>query len=715
MSTTRNYLLHLLALLLIGTPSLVAQVSGISYTLSPSANYTFWDQQAGLGDGILAGGHLGIGFGENVELRGMYLFDVGLQRDFSDVLGQELAGLGDLAERDINLSRYGGEVRLNIGRSRLLPFLTLGAGIQSIEMDGGLRNEHVFASGGLGITLKVADRFTFKLEGKNTAYNFNPVRNLLTAEERTGLSLGEADFFNERLSNWSIGTGLTVYLGGRRPGTLTELDRAYAEAFTGGFSNISLLVEPTLSRINFDNALPYRDLYLGGAGIGLDFGPLVGFRAFYLQGMEDDRIGLDFDDIAVYGADFRFRFSSSTTGLSPFVSLGGGYIDTQEGYLGNNNTTEAVSQAFASGGLGASLNLSRSFSLTGNYKVLLTTSEDVENVESTDQIATSNQWSVGINLAFGKKAKRPDAMFTSVAQQDLERQQVMATLKQQSALADQARRNAEATKQLRNDYEGKIYQLKEALGQATAQRDTVAIDSLQSVISETEAVVTELQSREADLQTTIAQVSQDSMATQARIAASPNTASSPITAPAAAPQNAALFQGRNADGSPAPPVSRLTFTPAEFEGLIEEIFEGLNYGMPAMPMEMMPASGYEVPFGNRQNTQDTARINALERQLDQLRSTVEKLSEKQTAAEKARAADKEILRQEMKEGTQSILDEIRAMRTEIGNKSNMTDKEREQLRKEAEKAAKAAADADEKARKEAQKAADKKAKAGKNN
>jgi hypothetical protein len=35
----------------------------------------------------------------------------------------------------------------------------------------------------------------------------------------------------------------------------------------------------------------------------------------------------------------------------------------------------------------------------------------------------------------------------------------------------------------------------------------------------------------------------------------------------------------------------------------------------------------------------------------------------------------------MKESTQSILDEIRAMRTEIGNKSNMTDKKREQLKK----------------------------------
>lgn len=698
-----SYLLRficLTCLLAITLPS-SAQVSGISYSLSPSVNYTLWDNQAGLEDGLLAGGHLGIGFGENVELRGMYLFDLDLKRDFSGVLDQELPGL---AERDVNLSRYGGEIRLNIGRSRLLPFLTLGAGIQSLELDGGLKNEHVYASGGLGVTLKVADRFTLKIEGKNTAYNFNPVRNLLTEEERTNFLIDENDFFNERMSNWSIGTGLTVYLGGRRPGTLTEVDRAYAEVFTDGFRGVSLLVEPTISHINFDDDLPYRDMWLGGASLGLDFGPLVGFRAFYLRGMDDNKLSLDFDNIAVYGADFRFRFSSATTGLAPFLTLGGGYIGAQDDYVGRDDLQVVDSQAFASGGGGISLNLGRNLSITGTYKALLTTSSDLENLESADEIRSSGQWSAGINLAFGKKARRPDAMFTSTAQANMQRAQAEATLEKQVALAEQAKMNAEATKQLKNDYEVKIYSLSEELATARSKRDTTAIDSLEAVIERTEQVVAELENREKNLEKTIFDVETQTNFLQEELKEqvnAPVTFSTPEFPPKS---NGGLFSGRNADGTPAPPVSRLSFTPAEFEGLIEEIFEGLNYGMP--PMGMMPPGEYDTEYdlvktrgSGPQPAQDTARINEMERQLTELKTSVMELAEKQEQADQARASDKEALREEMKESTQSILDEIRAMRQELSNKSNLTDKEREQMKKDADKAAKEAEKAARKAKK----------------
>lgn len=702
---------------------LQAQVSGISYTLSPSANYTFWDDQAGLGDGLLAGGHLGIGFGENIELRGMYLFAPGLKRDFSSVIeGRDFSGQLGLAERDVNLSRYGGEVKLNLGRSRLLPFLTLGAGIQSIELDGGLKSEHVYASGGLGFTVSIADRFTFKVEGKNTAYNFNPVRNLLTAEERSNFFLSENDFFNERMSNWSIGTGFTVYLGGRRPGTLSEVDQAYAQVFNDGFRNLSLIVEPTLSHISFDDALAYRDTYLGGASLGLDFGPYVGVRAFYLRSMEDDKINLDFDRMSVYGADFRFNLTSATTGLSPFLTLGGGYINLDDDYIGRADAEgELVSQAFASGGLGASLNLSRNFRLVGTYKALLTTGNNVEDLESTDQIRTSSQWTAGINLVFGKKAKRPEAMFTSTAQAQMQRAQTEATLEKQVALADQAERNAKATRQLKNDYEIKLYNLTEELDLARAQQDTAAVDSLEIAIEETEEVVVELADREEQLEQEVKEAKQTSAELQNEMAVQGSPpAPSTFSAPAAAPQNGEILQGRNVEVSPSTSYSRLSFTPAEFEGLIEEIFEGLNYGMPAMGMPMPGA--YDTDYGMpAAAAQDTVRISALERQVRDLSVSLRDLNQEQNDAiedirtrqeddRKARIADKAELREEMKEGTQTILDEIRAMRTELSNKSDMSDKERGKIKKDEEKAAKEATEAAEKAAKEAKEAADKAAK-----
>jgi hypothetical protein len=49
-----------------------AQVKDISFTLSPFAEYTWWDDQSGLKDGTLLGGKLGFGFGEYLELRAVY-------------------------------------------------------------------------------------------------------------------------------------------------------------------------------------------------------------------------------------------------------------------------------------------------------------------------------------------------------------------------------------------------------------------------------------------------------------------------------------------------------------------------------------------------------------------------------------------------------------------------------------------------------------------
>lgn len=684
-----------------------AQVSGISYTLSPAVDYSFWDSNLGLSDGLLYGGRLGIGFGENVELRANYMRDLSLSRDFDGVLDIDPTGLAD---RDVNLTRYGGEVRLNLGRSSLLPFLTLGGGIQNIELDGGNKNEHIYASAGLGITVSIADRFTFKLEGKNTAFNFNPVRNLLTEDERLDNSLTEADFFSDRMSNWSVGTGFTFYLGGRRPGELSELDQAYAETFNNGFRNVSLIVEPTLSNIRFADELAYRDTYLGGVNLGLDFGPYVGMRAFYLRSMDDNEINLDFDRMQVYGADFRFRLTSVTTGLSPFLTLGGGYINLDDDYIGREGSTAGLeSQAFASGGAGASINLSRNFRIVGTYKRLLTTGTDVEDIATTDQIRSSGQWTAGVNLVFGKKAARPDAMFTSVAQNQVLKARMEADIARQDALAEQAKKNAAATRELRESYEARITDLQSELNAAYAIQDTLQIDSLEMVIADTKEVVEELETREEELAETIeetqsqaANLRSEAANQENNVAVSPASLST-TSAPASAPANR-RFGNEQPAGE-----SRLSFTPAEFEGLIEEIFEGLNAGMPAMaPMPMMMPGQYEMEMemettGRGRAAQDTARFNAMERQLTELKKTVETLSERQDEAKKAREKDKETLRKEMQQSTQSILDEIRAMREELGNKSNMTDKEREQIKKDAEKAAKDAQKAADKAAKEAEK------------
>ena len=516
------------------------------------------------------------------------------------------------------------------------------------------------------------------------------------------------------------------------------MDQAYNQALTNGFAGASLILEPTVSRISFDDDLLYRDTYLGGINLGLDFGPYVGLRAFYLRSMEDDELNLDFDNMTVYGGDFRFRLSPVTNGISPFVTLGGGYINLDDDYVGRDGPeTAAESQPFASGGGGLSVNLSRSFRLIGTYRALLTSGSDVEDLRSPDQIRTSSQWTAGVVLALGKKAKRPDALFASTAQQELQRQQAQANLEKQLALADQAKRNAEATRQLRQDYELKIYGLQQELEGAYTMADSVKIDSLQSAIAQTTEVVEELEVREADLAKVVQDGEVESNILKQQIESGLSVpAPTTFSAPASPPVNGYLgnnnYQQNNAAPAPANyGNSRIVLTPAEFQNLVEEIFEGLNAGLPPLPplnaeprrqvrieKRMIEQDGkvYEIETeedideenvfmfrsddgqtrqwtGKPQvrvrtatSAEDTKakadETAALKADLAALKETIRKMEERQTASEAERKAFEEEVRTSLDQGMGELLQAVQEATEAMKKEAAMTDKERKQQRKE---------------------------------
>ena len=64
----KTWLLKFFVISLSIVPMLSAQVNGLSYTISPLGQYTFWDEKAGLADNLGIGASLGFGFGELVEL-----------------------------------------------------------------------------------------------------------------------------------------------------------------------------------------------------------------------------------------------------------------------------------------------------------------------------------------------------------------------------------------------------------------------------------------------------------------------------------------------------------------------------------------------------------------------------------------------------------------------------------------------------------------------
>jgi hypothetical protein len=104
------------------------------------------DDQSGL-NGTLLGGKL-LGFGFVRRLRAVYLQSTDLKTNFGKYGINGFLNLFN--SRDINLTRWGGEFKANIGVGNLNPYVTLGTG-QNIEIDGGTDFDQIYASFGLGI------------------------------------------------------------------------------------------------------------------------------------------------------------------------------------------------------------------------------------------------------------------------------------------------------------------------------------------------------------------------------------------------------------------------------------------------------------------------------------------------------------------------------------------------------------------------------------
>lgn len=490
MKTFTNALLGVLLFLLSTSipQSLTAQVRGISYTIAPAAEYTWFNNRSGLDEAFQVGGMLGIGFGEFVELRGLYLQTIDQTIDLGAFEVDETL----LDNRDVEVLRYGGELKLNLSRGNFLPFLTLGAGVQDVGRTDLQSAQNIYASAGLGLTLSASDRFTFNIEGKNLAYNYDAVRDLLSAAEREAQNLDDGEFNLDRFGNWSVGANLEFYIGGRRPGELSEVDQAYLNAFGNGMSGIRLPFELNLARIDFDASLPYRDTWLGGGNIGIDIGPYIGLRAFYLRAMQDDNINLDFEELALYGGDVRFNLGRAGSGFSPFLTLGGGYLDVNDGYTSREDVV-ATSQGFATGGGGLVLGLSDHLRLNGSVKSLLISNVDVEDLTSTSEITTSWMYTAGLQLAFGNRAD-PEMAVQNRIDSELSAQEVRLKENYEKQMAENERNR----RQLKQRYQSRIAELEKKLNE-TYEADSLNMDRAIALLTEKEkadSVLAELERRE---------------------------------------------------------------------------------------------------------------------------------------------------------------------------------------------------------------------------
>ncbi|PIE50256.1 MAG: hypothetical protein CSA38_04185 [Flavobacteriales bacterium] len=385
-----------------------AQTKDIGVTISPTAQYNWWDENTGIENGMTVGGRVGFSFGRNFEIRGVYEQSLSLKNTLDKYKDDFPNLVNSFSSDDVEIKRYGAEFKVNLTNKGVSPYVTLGAGIQEMEAKDN-KVKQIYANGGLGIKLRLSDRIVLNLEGKHTVFNMNPNTAL-------GLDLQNSSNTLEsvRMGNWSAQAGIQFYLAGRRPGQMSSLDKAYYNKYSGGFSGVSISAEPMLSYVDFNDDSNLRDTYLLGASLGFNFNKYISLRAYYLQSTQDKKIQTKWDEMAMYGGDVVARLNVAK-GVVPYLTLGGGYLNQLDSYVGEDEALNVDNSSYyAKGGLGLTIPLGRSVELFGEAG-LMYTSEKAEHVSSPDELVKHMMYNGGVRFNIGKsKANTDDALQTVI-------------------------------------------------------------------------------------------------------------------------------------------------------------------------------------------------------------------------------------------------------------------------------------------------------------
>ncbi|GAB5536903.1 MAG: hypothetical protein Rubg2KO_31520 [Rubricoccaceae bacterium] len=445
----RCSLRFLFALAVIMGSSAQAQIQGIGYRLNPTASYVQFDGDAALSDGLLYGGGVGLSFGEFFELGGSYLTGSSFETDFSSFSGLDgepalQDALAALPARGVSMQRYGGDLKVNLLTTALVPYVTVGTGLVRLSPDGREATRSIYLLGGAGLQLTLADRYAISVSAENFAYRYNPGPTFFTDADLDATGLTQADFNQVTVHNRALRAAARVYIGGRRPGDLSEMDREFQRQFSGGLSGLSLVVEPTYARVNFNDVFSYRDQAFAGVEAGFDFGPLVGLRGFYHRGIDTGN-PTDIEGIQLYGGDIRFRLSEGR-GLVPFLSVGGGYLDVLDGYATDDGAEASNALAednpFALGGVGVDVLLSPRLRAVAEVRGLLMSAQDETDVSQPEDVYLNTMLRGGISFALGGSAGRRVAVVRQ-SEVDAERAMMEAEMAELQAARDSVRAELE--------------------------------------------------------------------------------------------------------------------------------------------------------------------------------------------------------------------------------------------------------------------------------
>ena len=384
--------------------SAVAQVKDISFAVAPTADYVWLPKKTAVTNGFMAGGYVGFGFGRNLELLGSYKHSIGLK---STLDGYDApAAISNVFEaKDVSIYRWGGELKGNIPMTySFQPYVTLGSGMQTIKAND-LSQNQVYFGLGIGSKFNLARRLTLNIEAKATHFSLDS-RNILYKPTEANTSAYNS-WINNNVEDkshlaWSVGAGLELYLGGRNPNELTELDQVYTS-----LKGFKVVIEPTLGYLNFSDDSNLRDAYFGGLALGVDFTEYIGVRGYYHRAMKDEKFSAEFDKLSIYGGDFLARLNVAK-GVVPYLQIGVGYMKVGDDYVGKVVSNTNTSGIFAKGGVGLAIPLGKRVELFGVANLMYTTrNEDVSSALSSVHKLQSNVfYNAGVRIKLAKSVEK---------------------------------------------------------------------------------------------------------------------------------------------------------------------------------------------------------------------------------------------------------------------------------------------------------------------
>lgn len=411
----------ILLLSVVGVTSLntFGQVQDVSFIITPNIGYNWFDPKSTVENGTTYGVQAGFGFGRIIELTGSYEQSANLQQQFGSYqsdIDKVIPGF-KFQNRDVKVTRVGGQIKANIPLKDVAPYITIGTGVQTFERDFDnnttYKNETLYGMGGIGVKISLGSRATLNFEGRGIINNMNPSSLLYNPNATSDFDNWINSRNRTQMYNWAANASLQFYLGGTRYRKMSALDRAYYNEFSGGISQTKFTIAPIGAYMSFNDNAAYKNAFFLGGEVGVDFTDFVGIKAYYMQSIDRNSKEFAFDYMGMFGLDFIGKLNVSR-GIVPYVTVGGGYLFVTDDYRGKNRGTDQVpmyqsasSGYYAKGGLGIEIPVATHVDLYGSANLVYTLNNNktpVSELVSTDQLYGNTLYTVGIKVKIAKKA-----------------------------------------------------------------------------------------------------------------------------------------------------------------------------------------------------------------------------------------------------------------------------------------------------------------------